>query len=84
MNGRRSRHYEQHLKVMAYNGVEIQRDAAKFLKAHMFTERLRKYQLELTMQEYSDIRKQALDGDIEGAEKKLREILGNKSFRGVI
>ena len=77
------RRYEDlHRRIRGYKSVDIQADATKFLKAHMFTERLRKYQLTLTMQEYTDIRKQALDGDIQGAEAKLKDIIGNKAIRG--
>ena len=85
MDKHNNHHAAQHARLREYNNPnEIQRDAAKFLKAHMFTEKLRKYKLQLTMQEYGDLRQMALNGDLKGAEKKLEDILGYKSFRGVM
>ena len=59
---------------------KVRADANKHLKAHGFIERLRKYADKLTMNEYKELRTQALDGDIEGASLKLNDILMNKSL----
>lgn len=56
-----------------------QRDAHRYLRAHVFIEQLRKYTKRLTMQEYKDLRQMALDGDINGAFEKLQVILDEKA-----
>lgn len=62
-----------------YSEAEIRHDAHKYLRAHMFIERLRKYSKELTMQEYKDLREIALNGDLDLAHKKLEIILREKA-----
>lgn len=72
----------RHRMINEYSSYDIQVDAAKFLKAHLFTEKLRKHADNLTMQEYTSLRKQALDGDLVGARARLEDILNNKVWRG--
>ena len=81
LSRRREREIRQE-KLHKYSSYDIQIDATKFLKAHMFTESLRKRADELTMQEYTSLRKQALDGDLVGARERLEDILRNKTWRG--
>lgn len=59
---------------------DVRHDAHRFLKAHVFMEKLRRYANDITMQEYRDLRTMALDGDLPGAEKKLDVILRTKRW----
>lgn len=59
---------------------DVRHSAHRFLEAHVFIERLRKYNKALTMQEYRDIRQMALDGNIDMAQEKLDIILREKSW----
>lgn len=78
---KKSDYSHRHAMLHDYRKEDIRQDASRFLRVHMFTERLRKYIKVLTMQEYRDLRQQALDGDINGAAMKLENILSNKACR---
>ena len=56
---------------------ELQQDAARYRKAHYFLMDLRRLwkQREITSQQYSTLRGQALSGDMDGAIKGLGRIL---------
>ena len=71
-------------KSMPLDPTSIRSDANRFLKAHSFIERLRRYSDKITMLEYKNMRNMALNGDLEGAENKLQEILNYRQMRGKI
>ena len=62
-------------KNIATQVAEIERDSHQFLFAQNFLTNLRKYYLhkQLAWEDYSRLRKQALDGDIDGAWKSLSD-----------
>ena len=63
-------------KLVTYNQSEVPSDAKKFLNAHYFLKALKKHSRELTRQQMSTLRGQALAGDVDGAEKGLAKLLG--------
>lgn len=81
MLSKRMEYNQRHAMLQNYKESDVRNDAAKFLRAHMFTERLRKHAGYLTMQEYGSLRQQALDGDVEGASKRLVDIMRNKAWK---
>lgn len=58
-----------------YDETSVPQDAQRYLKAREFLEKLRKSQGRLDAQTYKTLRGQALNGDVEGAEKGLQRIL---------
>lgn len=58
-----------------YDETSVKQDAQRYLKAREFLEKLRKAQKQLDAQTYKTLRGQALNGDVEGAEKGLGRIL---------
>ena len=54
---------------------KIEQDAQKYANAHGVLTELRRYQRKLTGEEYLEIRRQALRGDVYGARDKLRLIV---------
>lgn len=50
-------------------------EAMRYLAAHKFLEVLRRYDGQITRQEYKTLRGQAINGDIVGAAKGLNNIL---------
>lgn len=61
-----------------YDETSVPQDAQRYLKAREFLEKLRKYQNELDAQTYKTLRGQALNGDVQGAEKGLQCILRSR------
>ena len=57
------------------NEQEARHDAHRFLKAHVFIEKLHKHSNVLTMCEMSELRQMALDGKLGDAWLKLDAIL---------
>lgn len=62
-------------KSLATQIAEIKHDSYRFLVEQNILVDLRKYYLrkQLTWDNYSELRKQALDGDVDGARKALAE-----------
>lgn len=58
-----------------YDETSVKQDAQRYLKAREFLDKLRKSQGKLDAQTYRTLRGQALNGDVEGAEKGLGRIL---------
>ena len=54
---------------------KINRDALSYLNAQSFLQRLNDQIRVITMDEYKALKKQALDGDLEGAEEHLDVLL---------
>ena len=46
-----------------------------YIRAQPIIALLRRYSMQLTMEEFREIRRQALDGDLDGAYEKLNERL---------
>ena len=61
--------------LLTYDQSKVPSDASKFLAAHFFLRNLKKYSKNLTRQQMSTLRGQALAGDVEGADKGLRKLL---------
>lgn len=60
---------------------KINRDALSYLNAQNFLARLNGLTRVLTMDEYKALKKQALDGDLAGAEVHLDEVLAGHGMR---
>lgn len=58
-----------------YDETSVKQDAQRYLKAREFLEKLRKAQKQLDAQTYRTLRGQALNGDVQGAEKGLERII---------
>lgn len=58
-----------------YDETSVPQDAMRYLKAREFLEKLRKHQNELDAQVYRTLKRQAISGDVQGAEKGLERIL---------
>lgn len=64
--------------TQAAMAMQIQHDAGVYTRANKFLTALKKHRREITAQEYSTLRGQALAGDIDGATKGLDRILRRK------
>ena len=62
------------------NVAEINRDAARYLKAQPFFSELYKFTNVITMPEMQRLKKQAKDGDIDGAWRQLAETLADHGY----
>lgn len=62
------------------NVQEINRDATRYLKAQPFFAELYKFTNVITMPEMLALKKQAKDGDIDGAWKGLAETLADHGY----
>ena len=60
---------------------KINRDAIMYLNAQNFLQRLNSMIRVITMDEYKALKKQALNGDLDGAEKHLNEVLAEHGMR---
>lgn len=58
-----------------YNETAVKKDAMRYLRAREFLDKLRLYRKSIDTQTYRTLRWQALDGDLQGAEKGLERIL---------
>ena len=70
----RTRYIDNPLPTNATQRILVN-DAARYARANDFLILLRKHQRNITADEYYDLRKQALDGDPEGAKLRLKELL---------
>lgn len=62
------------------NVQEINRDVARYLRAQPFFSELYKYTNVITMPEMLALKKQAKDGDIDGAWRALAETLADHGY----
>ena len=62
------------------NVAEINRDAARYLRAQPFFVELYKFTNVITMPEMQRLKKQAKDGDIDGAWRGLAETLADHGY----
>ncbi len=60
---------------------KINRDALSYLNAQNFLQRLNGVTRVITMDEYKALKKQALNGDLDGAEEHLDEVLARHGMR---
>ena len=58
-----------------YNEDTVPEDAMKYLRARRFIEDMKKHIRILHSDEYKVMRRQALSGDVAGAEERLRKIV---------
>ena len=65
------------MMTMAARRAAVEKDAVRFLKAHRVLGDLRREYMRknITFQQYSTIRGQALNGDVDGAVKGLARLL---------
>lgn len=63
------------MAIMTYDEKSIQKDAMRYLRAREFLDKLRLYRKSIDTQTYRTLRGQALNGDLQGAEKGLERIL---------
>lgn len=65
-------------KLVKYDEAAVEADALVYLRAHPFLERLKQCKKHLDRQQLKTLRGQALNGDLEGAEKGLAKIMGGR------
>jgi len=62
-------------KPAIYNEKAVPNDALRYLRAHRFIEDMKKHIRILNSEEYKQMRRQALAGDVAGAEARLKKIV---------
>ena len=62
-------------KPAIYNEKAVPNDALRYLRAHRFIEDMKKHIRILRADEYKLMRRQALAGDVAGAEERLKKII---------
>ena len=65
-------------KQQAQDPITIREEAGRYQRAKVILDALRRNQRLLTPQEYKTIRGQALAGDVEGANKGLKRLIGER------
>ena len=69
--------YNDRVQVPEYNTMSLRQDASAYLKAHFFLTDLRKRYMrrEITGEQYSSLRRKALQGNLDGAGQELEVLL---------
>lgn len=63
-------------RLAHYDETTVPQDATRYVRANPFLMELRKHTKYLNDAQYKSLRRQALKGDIAGADRNLRSILG--------
>ena len=69
--------------IARYNETAVPRDAVRYTKANSFLMELKKHIRDMDSQQYKAIREQALEGDVVGADERMRRVLGITSINTV-